>query len=77
MKTIFGYPKLELGLSVMLKDHLVDCLAYNNLKVCVHSSLLSFGDYSDIFLYYSLVFFLLLLGAYSKQGFESTEGCRI
>jgi hypothetical protein len=31
-----GYPKLELGLSVMPKDHLADCLAYNNLKVYVH-----------------------------------------
>jgi hypothetical protein len=29
-----GYPKLELGLSLMPKDHLVDCLAYNSLKVC-------------------------------------------
>jgi hypothetical protein len=28
-----GYPKLELRLSVMPKDHLVDFLAYNNLKV--------------------------------------------
>jgi hypothetical protein len=35
-----GYPKLELGLSTMLKDHCADCLAYKNLKVCVHSSLL-------------------------------------
>jgi hypothetical protein len=30
-----GYPKLELGLSVMTKDQLVDSLAYNNLKVCI------------------------------------------
>jgi hypothetical protein len=29
-----GYPKLELGLSLMPKDHLADCLAYNSLKVC-------------------------------------------
>jgi hypothetical protein len=29
-----GYPKLELGLSLMPKDHLVDCLTYNSLKVC-------------------------------------------
>jgi hypothetical protein len=29
-----GYPKLELGMSLMLKDHLADCLAYNSLKVC-------------------------------------------
>jgi hypothetical protein len=35
-----GYPKLELGLSAMPKDHCADCLAYKNLKVCVHSSLL-------------------------------------
>jgi hypothetical protein len=31
-----GYPKLELGLSAMPKDHLADCLAYNNLKVVIH-----------------------------------------
>jgi hypothetical protein len=30
-----GYPKLELGLSAMPKDHLADCLAHNNLKVCI------------------------------------------
>ena len=30
-----GYPKLELGLSVMSKDQLVDSLAYNSLKVCI------------------------------------------
>jgi hypothetical protein len=30
-----GYPKLELGLSVMTKDQLADSLAYNNLKVCI------------------------------------------
>jgi hypothetical protein len=28
-----GYPKLELGLSVMSKDQLADSLAYNSLKV--------------------------------------------
>jgi hypothetical protein len=30
-----GYPKLELGLTAMTKDQLVDNLAYNSLKVCV------------------------------------------
>jgi hypothetical protein len=30
-----GYPKLELGLSVMTKDQLADSLAYNTLKVCI------------------------------------------
>jgi hypothetical protein len=35
-----GYPKLELGLSTIPKDHHADCLAYNNLKVCIRSSLL-------------------------------------
>jgi hypothetical protein len=29
-----GFPKLELGLSVMTKDQLADNLAYNSLKVC-------------------------------------------
>jgi hypothetical protein len=31
-----GYPKLELRLSLMPKDHLADCLAYNSLKVCAY-----------------------------------------
>jgi hypothetical protein len=30
-----GYPKLELGLSVMTKDQLADILTYNSLKVCI------------------------------------------
>jgi hypothetical protein len=30
-----GYPKLELGLSAMTKDHLADSLAYNSLKICI------------------------------------------
>jgi hypothetical protein len=30
-----GYPKLELGLSAMMKDQLADSLAYNGLKVCI------------------------------------------
>jgi hypothetical protein len=28
------YPKLEIGLSVMMRDQLADSLAYNNMKVC-------------------------------------------
>jgi hypothetical protein len=31
-----GYPKLDLGLSLMPKDHLADCLAYNSLKVVLN-----------------------------------------
>jgi hypothetical protein len=30
-----GFPKLELGLSVMSKDELADSLAYNSLKVYI------------------------------------------
>ena len=30
-----GFPKLELGLSTMLKDDLADSLAYNSLKVYI------------------------------------------
>jgi hypothetical protein len=30
-----GYPKLELGLSAMTKDQLVDSLAYNSFKVSI------------------------------------------
>jgi hypothetical protein len=35
MMNNMGYPKLELGLSAMTKDQLVDSLAYNSLKVCI------------------------------------------
>jgi hypothetical protein len=31
-----GYPKLDLGLSLMPKDLLADCLAYNSLKVVLN-----------------------------------------
>ena len=40
-----GYPKLELGLSLMSKDHLTDSLAYNSLKVCAYISSQSFGNH--------------------------------
>jgi hypothetical protein len=30
-----GYPKLELGLFVTMKDQLADSLTYNSLKVCI------------------------------------------
>jgi hypothetical protein len=31
-----GYSKLELGLSLMSKDHLANCLAYNSLNVVLN-----------------------------------------
>jgi hypothetical protein len=31
-----GYPKLELGLSLMPKDHLPGCMAYNSLNICAY-----------------------------------------
>jgi hypothetical protein len=34
MMNNMGFPKLELGLSAMSKDQLVDNLAFNSLKVC-------------------------------------------
>jgi hypothetical protein len=34
MAKSMGFPKLELGLSAMSKDELVDNLAYNSLKAC-------------------------------------------
>jgi hypothetical protein len=53
-----GYPKLKLGLSAIPKDHLANCLAYNNLKVCIHffSSLFCFNN-SNI----SCVIYIFLL----------------
>jgi hypothetical protein len=42
-----GYPKLELGLSLMSKDHLTDCLTYNSLKVCAYSFLGSFDNHFE------------------------------
>jgi hypothetical protein len=38
-----GYPKLEIGLSVMTKDQLADSLAYNNIKVCTFC--FTFGNF--------------------------------
>jgi hypothetical protein len=35
MMVNIGYPKLELGLSVISKDEFADSLAYNSLKVCI------------------------------------------
>jgi hypothetical protein len=35
MASNIGYPKLEVGLSVMSKDQLADSLAYNSLKMCI------------------------------------------
>ena len=42
-----GYPKLELGVSLMPKDHLADCLAYNSLKVCAYSFPRSFDNHFE------------------------------
>jgi hypothetical protein len=42
-----GYPKLELGLSLMPKDHLANCLAYNSLKVCAYFFLRALGNCFD------------------------------
>jgi acetoacetate decarboxylase len=42
-----GYPKLELRLSLMSKDHLVDCLAYNSLKVCAYSFLRALDNHFE------------------------------
>jgi hypothetical protein len=42
-----GYPKLELELSLMPKDHLADCLAYNSLKVCSYSFLRALDNHFE------------------------------
>jgi len=47
MMDSMGYPKLELGLSLMSKDHLADCLAYNSLKVCVYFFLRALDNYFE------------------------------
>jgi hypothetical protein len=57
-----GYPKLELGLSAMPKDHLVDCLAYNNLKVSIfYFSFLNFQLSRMFFFnsYYPFIFIII------------------
>jgi hypothetical protein len=51
-----GYPKLELGLSAMLKDDLADSLAYNSLKVhilfsCKINYICSFSCYCYVLIY--------------------------
>jgi hypothetical protein len=42
-----GYPKLELGLSLMLKNHLADWLAYNSFKVCAYLFFRALGNYFE------------------------------
>jgi hypothetical protein len=42
-----GYPKYELELSLMPKDHLANCLAYNSLKVCAYSFPQSFDNHFE------------------------------
>jgi hypothetical protein len=70
-----GYPKLKLGLSAMSKDHLVDCLAYNNLKVCIYFFPLPFVTMIQISLVLFIFLFIMLLsGTYSEQSFEGPEG---
>jgi hypothetical protein len=39
-----GYPKLELGLSMMSKDQLADDLAYSSLKVCIFWSVVLYNE---------------------------------
>jgi hypothetical protein len=51
MANSIGYPKLELGLSVISKDQLADSLAYNSLKVR------TFSLQTDIVLYLLLLLF--------------------
>jgi hypothetical protein len=51
-----GYPKLELGLSLIPKYHMVDYLAYNSLKVCVYFCLLALDDnYLFTLFYFSII----------------------
>ena len=48
-----GYPKLEIGLSWMPKDHLAESLTYNSLKICAYYPSQSFGNHFQV--YYLLV----------------------
>jgi hypothetical protein len=54
MANSIGYPKLELGVSIMSKDQLADNLAYNSLKVR------TFSLQTNILLYLLLLLFLTL-----------------
>ena len=63
-----GYLKHEFGLSAMSKDHLADCLAYNNLKVSIfYFSFLNFQPSRMFFFnsYYSFIIIIFLLGTHS------------
>jgi hypothetical protein len=61
-----GYSKLELGLSAMTKDHLADCLAYNNLNVSIFSFFFQFCRMFICSTYYLFVI-IFLLGTYPQQ----------
>jgi hypothetical protein len=58
-----GYLKPKLELSAMPKDHLADCLAFNDLKVCLHFSLLLYRLLEFFSMLFTL-FALLLSGTH-------------
>jgi hypothetical protein len=81
MANSIGYPKLELGLSVISKDQLADSLAYNSLKVR------TFSLQTDIVLYLLLLLFfdpliiflqgLILSKVLRAQKNAEDESCQI
>jgi hypothetical protein len=79
-----GFLKLELGLSAMTKDQLVDSLAFNSLKVCkfwfrvlVLSELLSSSSYICCLLFCFVLQGLILSKALKAQKDAEDESCQM
>jgi hypothetical protein len=70
-----GYPKLELGLSAMMKDQLADSLAYNSLKVgtlwLVRKQIIFV-----VYFLFSMCSSFIFVGFNSEQGFKGPEKSR-
>jgi hypothetical protein len=79
-----GFLKLELGLSAMTKDQLVDNLSFNSLKVCkfwfcvlVLSELLSISSYICCLLFCFVLQGLILCKALKAQKDAKDESCQM
>jgi hypothetical protein len=77
MMNNMGFPKLELGLSVMTKDQLADSLAYNSLKVRTFwLHIWHFLNYILVILTFIVCSLFCLAGSNPQQGSEGSKRCR-
>jgi hypothetical protein len=75
--TSMGFPKLEEGLSAMLKDDLADSLAYNSIKVQKLLTLKFEMKYFIVMLFFFFFQGLILINALRAQKGTEDESCTI